>query len=122
MIKHFLAVGIGGAVGSMFRYATALITLKYFHGIFPLATFIANIAGCFLIGLLMGTFGGEGASNHQLRLLLVTGFCGGYTTFSAFSYENVLLFNNHNAMLAAGYIFASVLAGVGAVWIGLKIA
>lgn len=122
MFKHILMVGIGGAVGSMLRYATALFTLKYFHGIFPLATFIANIAGCFLIGLLMGTFSGDNINHHQLRLLLVTGFCGGYTTFSAFSYENVLLFSNNNGLLAGSYIFASVIAGVGAVWIGLKIA
>jgi CrcB protein len=121
MIRQFLLVGAGGAVGSMLRYLTSLLTVKYFTGMFPLATFIANICGCFLIGILMGMYSSDNSSNH-LRLLMVTGFCGGYTTFSTFSYENRLLFNSNNTLLAIGYIFASIGAGLAAVWLGLKIA
>lgn len=121
MIKQFLLVGLGGAFGSMFRYLTSLITAKYFTGYFPLATFIANIAGCFLIGILMGLFSEHNISGQQFRLLLVTGFCGGYTTFSAFSYENIMLMNSNHNILAIGYIFASIIGGIAAVWAGLKI-
>lgn len=121
MVKHFLFVGIGGAAGSMLRYLTHLLTARYFTGMFPLATFIANIAGCFLIGILMSLLIENNAFNHQLRLLLVTGFCGGYTTFSAFSYENMILLSNNNSLLAIGYIIASVLVGMLAVWLGLNV-
>lgn len=121
MVKHFLFVGIGGAAGSMLRYLTHLLTARYFTGMFPLATFIANIAGCFLIGILMSLLIENNAFNHQLRLLLVTGFCGGYTTFSAFSYENMILLSNNNSLLAIGYIIASILVGMLAVWLGLNV-
>ncbi len=70
----------------------------------------------------MGVFIENNPSNHQLRLLLVTGFCGGYTTFSAFSYENIILFTNGNSFIGILYILASVLAGLFAVWAGLKLA
>jgi CrcB protein len=120
MLKQFLLVGVGGAAGSMLRFLTSVVTAKFFAGIFPLATLITNIAGCFLIGLLMGKL--SAATDHQLRLLLVTGFCGGYTTFSAFSYENMMLFNSNNSLQAIGYIFASVMGGIIAVWLGLNAA
>jgi CrcB protein len=121
MLKQLLLVGIGGAAGSILRYLTAVLTNRFFSGIFPLATFITNIAGCFLIGILMGWLIDDNASNQQLRLLMVTGFCGGYTTFSAFSYENIYLLESNNSFLAIGYIFASVVLGMAAVWLGLKI-
>lgn len=122
MVKQFLLVGLGGAAGSMLRYLTSILTARFFSGMFPLSTFITNVAGCFLIGILMGILIENNSSNHQLRLLLVTGFCGGYTTFSAFSYENLMLFNSNNGLLAIGYIFASVVLGMLAVWLGLNIA
>jgi CrcB protein len=121
MFKQFLLVGIGGATGSMLRYLTSILTARYFTGRFPLSTFITNIAGCFLIGLLMGALVENNSSNQQLRLLLVTGFCGGYTTFSAFSYENMILLTSNNSLVAIGYIFASVFLGILAVWLGLNV-
>jgi CrcB protein len=116
MLKQFLLVGVGGAAGSMLRLLTAMITSKYYSGNFPLATFIINIIGCFIIGLLIARF--SITPNDQLKFLLVTGFCGGYTTFSAFSYENIALINSGHTMLAAAYIAASVFGGIIAVWLG----
>jgi CrcB protein len=116
MLKQLLLVGVGGAAGSMLRFLTSILTSRFYNGAFPLATLIINIVGCFLIGLVMAKF--AGAENNQLRLLLVTGFCGGYTTFSAFSYENITLFNTGNALLAITYMAASIFGGILAVWLG----
>src|SRR5687767_506351 len=119
MVKHFLLVAAGGATGSMLRFLTSLITSKFFAGSFPLATFITNVLGCFLIGLFASIFAIDDAANQQWRLLLITGFCGGYTTFSTFSADNLALLNGNHAALAILNIAASVIVGIGAVWLGL---
>lgn len=121
MIKEILFVGIGGAAGSILRYVTTLVTVKYYPASFPLATFIVNVAGCFLVGLLFGVMGQESSGNQNLKLLLITGFCGGFTTFSAFAMENVSLVQSGNTVTAGGYIVASIVFGILAVWIGLAI-
>lgn len=120
MIKNILFVALGGASGSVLRYLIAVITAKYYTGHFPIATFMINVTGCFLIGLFMGAIG-VGHQSQSIKLLLITGFCGGYTTFSAFAYENLLLLNNNNSIIALGYIFASIVFGIAAVWLGVKI-
>ncbi|RZK40833.1 MAG: fluoride efflux transporter CrcB [Pedobacter sp.] len=119
MIKQFLIVGFGGALGSMLRYATSLVTSKYFSGTFPLATFVTNILGCLLIGMLIGYFNKN--SNHNLQLLLITGLCGGYTTFSAFAAENIALWQSQNYLGSLAYTIASVVIGLLAVGGGLTI-
>lgn len=116
MLKQLIMVGIGGGVGSIFRFLVSVVTSKYFQGAFPLATFIVNLAGCFLIGLLVGALGQQ---SNQLKLLLITGFCGGFTTFSAFANENLHLLNNNQPILASLYTLASVLLGVLFVWLGM---
>ncbi|MFA5574576.1 MAG: fluoride efflux transporter CrcB [Brumimicrobium sp.] len=122
MLKQILLVGLGGGLGSVLRYLTSIITEKYNTNLFPLATFTANILGCLLIGLLIGVIGQNVQENQNLKLLLITGFCGGYTTFSAFSSENFSLLQNHNYWIAIIYIGASVIVGVFAVWLGFVIA
>lgn len=122
MGKHILLVAIGGGAGCVLRFLTSVLTSRYFSGSFPLATFIANVAGCFLIGVFSGLFITNDTMNVQLRLLLITGFCGGYTTFSTFSAENLALINNNNISVAIINIFASVIAGLIAVWLGITIA
>jgi len=119
MIKQFLFVGLGGAIGSMLRYATSLLTAKYYANTFPLATFITNILGCLLIGLLIGYFSKNG--NQSLQFLLITGFCGGYTTFSTFAAENISLWQSQNYLTLIGYTLASVLVGFLAVACGLML-
>ena len=120
-MKQVLFVGLGGAAGSVLRYLTQVITMKYYSASFPLATFIVNVAGCFLAGLIFGLITQETTEAQNLKFLLITGFCGGFTTFSAFALENVRLMNSGNTTTAVLYTIASVIAGLLAVWIGLLI-
>ncbi len=122
MIKVFLLIFLGGGIGSVFRYATSLFTQKYYSGNFPIATLLVNILGCLLIGLLVGITEKMNVANSDLKYLFITGFCGGYTTFSTFGYENISLFQNEQAFLALSYVVLSIVAGLLAVWLGLFLA
>ena len=121
MLRAIILVGAGGGIGSIFRYLTSVIVSKYFHAAFPLATFIANILGCLIIGLLLGFFERHQLANPDLKYLFVTGFCGGFTTFSTFAAENYNLFQSENSLTAFAYIAASVLVGLLAVWAGVAL-
>lgn len=119
MIKIAIWVGIGGGIGSMLRYLSSVLVAKLFSGHFPLATFLVNILGCLIAGLLIGFFDKQSVTNQEMRYLLITGFCGGYTTFSAFAAENVSLFQAGNSFVAFLYIATSIITGLLAVWLGL---
>ncbi len=121
MFKTFLIVFLGGGIGSAFRYLTSVITEKYVQSSFPWATFLVNVFGCLLIGILIGFFTKQQIENSNLKLLFITGFCGGFTTFSAFALENIKLFQSGNSLLALLYIALSVFLGVLAVWTGMMI-
>lgn len=122
MFKSILLVSVGGALGSSLRYLTSIYIQKWVTQNFPWATFVANIAGCLLMGLLLGYFTRLQLSGNDYKLLLVTGFCGGYTTFSAFAFENYTLFQQGNYATALGYILISVTMGIAAVMVGFAIA
>ena len=121
MFKTLLIVGLGGGVGSIFRYLTSVFTDKYFQGVFPWATFLVNVVGCLIIGFLVGVLTKHQVGNSQLKLLFITGFCGGFTTFSAFALENIKLFQSGNSLLALLYIALSVTLGILAVWVGIML-
>lgn len=117
MIKSLLLVGLGGASGSILRY---LLQKAVNTALFPYGTLLINITGCFLIGLLWG-LPGKDESKEAARLLLITGFCGGFTTFSAFTAESMQLANEAKWFYFFMYIAASVCGGLLATFFGYKI-
>ena len=118
MFKNFLLVGLGGALGSMLRYAAyLLITAKNF----PFATLSVNIIGSFIIGLVLALSLKDENFLNNWKLFLATGICGGFTTFSAFSAENVVLLQSEKYLLALTYIAVSIIAGIGATWLGFNL-
>ncbi len=118
MIKTLFLIGLGGGIGSVLRYLTSVVIEKYYATVFPLATLIINIFGCLLIGIIMGVLAKNQVTDSAMKWLLVTGFCGGFTTFSAFGYENIRLLQNGNIFLPFVYISSSIILGLGSVWLG----
>lgn len=110
----FLLVGAGGAIGSMLRYAVALVIT---NKLFPVTTFIVNIAGSFLIGIFLGMTLKNGLSNYGWKFL-ATGLCGGFTTFSALSLEGVELLQQQRYLIFTLYFLLSVILGLAATYSG----
>ena len=114
-------VALGGAVGSVARYAVAVMVPAR-PGALPGGTLLVNVSGSILLGFLM-RYGLESVSaSPETRLLLVTGFCGGYTTFSAFSYETARLLEDGHWTRGAAYIAASVTLSIAGTFVGFAIA
>ena len=118
-LKAMIIVFAGSGVGGVARYGIQTWLLRLYPGIFPLGTFIVNLLGCFLIGLFYAICQKHNIFTPQWRLALTTGFCGGFTTFSTFAYENVFLLKAGNYSTPFLYITASVLLGIAAVFAGI---
>lgn len=110
MIK-ILAVGLGGAIGSIARYAVASLAARFAPSDFPYGTFLANLLGCLFIGFLWAYFDRVHISN-EYRLFLFTGFLGGFTTFSTFARETEQFFRMGETVSAFGYLLLSNLLGL----------
>jgi CrcB protein len=117
---NILLVGIGGMFGSIARYVTSISVDAKLNSVFPYGTFVVNILGSLILGLIIGWVNVRGGSSQSMKLLLATGFCGGFTTFSTFALENVNLLNDRVG-IAVIYIVASLIAGILAVVLGLWI-
>ena len=117
MMKSFLLVFLGGGLGSGLRYLVT-ITMNQYYKVLPFGTFIVNMLGCLLIGLILGYAQKENTLTSNQTLLLATGFCGGFTTFSAFANENLELIKNGELFNFSFYTIGSVLIGILAVFIG----
>lgn len=122
MFRSFLFVGLGGAVGSMARYGVSLAVGKLWVSPFPLGTFLINVTGAFIIGLLVGLTGRSQWLQGAGLLILATGFVGGFTTFSAFALENVTLIQKQNSLTAIVYTALSVIIGLLLCRLGLWVA
>jgi fluoride exporter len=121
-MKEMLLVGLGGFIGSVSRYKLSGLLLHHtLDWRFPLGTFIVNLLGCFVIGALAGW-----AEKHQLltanvRLFLLPGVLGGFTTFSAFGFETFALMRRGESQMAVLYVALSVILGLLLVWLGFKL-
>lgn len=121
MIKNILLVGLGGGIGSILRYLSQRMADKIYAIQFPWGTFSVNIIGCFLIGLFWGMSFKSFDTNEHWKLFLMTGLCGGFTTFSAFTLEGIGLIKEQKLALFFLYVAASVLIGLAATYLGMKI-
>ena len=119
MLKQILLVGIGGGIGSILRFLISQLTVREKVISFPVATFTVNIVGCLMIGLFLGCSFKHLAIDSNMKALLITGLCGGLTTFSAFSLENFQLYQSGNYTTLIIYVLASIIIGFAAVWIGI---
>lgn len=117
-MKAFLLIGLGGMIGSVLRYATSLLFART-QSDFPWGTWTANILGCLLIGFFYGLSEKNQWLTAEWRLFFVTGFCGGYTTFSAFAYENLKLLEAGNYWAFSIYSISSFTIGLAAVAAGV---
>lgn len=121
MIKNIILVGLGGGIGSMLRYLSQRMADKIYPILFPWGTFAVNILGCFLIGIFWGLSFKSFDNNENWKLFLMTGLCGGFTTFSAFTLEGVGLLKEDKMALFFLYVAGSILVGLAATYVGMKI-
>lgn len=119
---HLFWVGLGSALGGGLRYLLDQLALQVGTGALPVSTFVINLSGSLLIGFLAGLWASGGAAGpHPCKWhFWMTGFCGGYTTFSAFSWQVLSLIESGHAQLAGLYAAGSVGFGLIAVWAGLS--
>lgn len=119
MIRNILIVGAGGFIGTVGRYLSQLLVEKMFHSTFPWGTFFVNVLGSLLIGIIYQLAEQGNYLNAEWRLFLAVGICGGFTTFSAFTYNNLTLMREHSGGLMLLNVLGSILLGILAVYLGM---
>lgn len=122
MVKNLLLVGLGGGLGSIARYLCQKWVTNSYSSHFPWGTFAINVTGCLAIGIFWGISFKNFDTNENWKLFLMTGLCGGFTTFSAFSLEGIGLIKEQRHGLFLLYVAGSVLIGLIATYIGMRIA
>ncbi len=117
-MNHYLAVGIGGCLGSIARYWLSGVVYRYFNAGFPYGTLAVNVLGCFLLGGVMGLVEYRQLFGPNVRVFLTIGILGGFTTFSTFGFETFALLRDHQVLAAFGNVAANVVVGMAAVVAG----
>lgn len=120
-MKTVLLVGLGGALGSIFRYLVVLLVVARLPERFPYGTFTVNVIGSLMIGIIFGLAGRYEWLSPSLRIFLTVGFCGGFTTFSSFSYENANLLQQGQYLTCLIYLLSSVVTCLAATFVGFAI-
>ena len=120
MFANILAVAVGGSIGAVTRYIVSLWTAGRFGTDFPYGTLLVNVAGCFIIGFFMTLVTEKFIVNPLWRLFVTTGFLGGLTTFSSYSYETFKLLEETGVTAALYNIMANLFAGFLATWLGVQ--
>jgi fluoride exporter len=117
----YLIVFLGGGLGAALRHGVNLAFARWLGAAFPFATLTENVTGSLVMGLLVGYFAFKGGAPQHWRLFLTTGILGGYTTFSAFSLDAMLLYERGEVGLAALYVLLSVALSIGGLFAGLAL-
>jgi CrcB protein len=118
MIRLLLIIGSGSFIGGIARFLISRYVQNQALSAFPYGTFLVNLAGCFLIGIFYGLSERGNMMNSELRMFLTVGFCGGFTTFSAFANENISLLREGDFFYFALYTSLSIFLGLMATYIG----
>jgi CrcB protein len=120
-MRQMLLVALGGCIGSLARYKLGGWMLRHHpeDWRFPARTFLVNVLGCLIAGILSGLAERQHLFSPDTRLLLFTGFLGGFTTFSAFGVETVFLLHRGEVWVALGYVISSVILGLAFLWLGM---
>lgn len=121
-MRLFGWVFLGAGVGGVARYAVAIGVDQRFAPSYPFATLLINVTGSFVLGVLMRVVTHSDLMGVEMRALLATGFCGGYTTFTTFSYETARLIETGEYRRAASYVGSSVVISIAATFLGFMVA
>ncbi len=121
MIKSILLVGLGSCLGGILRFLLSKVVQEYVVYSFPLGTLLANIFGCFIMGVFCGLFEQNHWMNLQLKSFLTVGFCGGFTTFSSFANENFQLLREGNMLYFSLYTGLSLFIGFMMIYLGYSV-
>jgi CrcB protein len=120
-VLNYVLVFVGGGLGSSLRHVINTVSSRYLGTHFPYHTFLINITGSTIMGLIAGYLAFKGGASQHWRLFLMTGILGGYTTFSAFSLDAALLYERGEVLLALLYVVGSVVLAIAGLFAGLAL-